>query len=80
MSCIKDSKIQGGRVVREFGINMYTLLYFKWITTKDLLYNTGSSAQGYMAAWMGGEFGVERIHVYVWPSPFPVLLKLTQYC
>ena len=25
----------GGGIVREFGINMYTLLYFKWITNKD---------------------------------------------
>ena len=24
-------------IVREFGIDMYTLLYFKWITKKDLL-------------------------------------------
>ena len=25
----------GGGIVRDFGINMYTLLYFKWITNKD---------------------------------------------
>jgi len=42
---------------REFGINMYTLLYLKWITNKVLLYSTGNSAQCYVAAWMGGEFG-----------------------
>ena len=45
---------------REFGTDMYTLLYFKWITIKDLLYSTGNSAQCYVAAWMGGEFGGER--------------------
>ena len=45
--------------VREFGIDMYTLLYLKWITNKDLLYSTGNSAQCYVAAWMGGEFGGE---------------------
>lgn len=28
---------------------------------------------------MGGEFGGERIHVYVWPSPFVVHLKLSQH-
>ena len=38
---------------------MYTLLYLKWITNKDLLYSTWNSAQGYVAAWMGGEFGRE---------------------
>ena len=29
----------GEGIVREFGIDMYTLLYFKWITNKDLLYS-----------------------------------------
>ena len=37
----------GGGIVREFGIDMYTLLYLKWITNKDLLYSTGNSAQYY---------------------------------
>ena len=60
----------------EFGMDMYTLLYFKWMTNKDLLYSTGNSAQCYMAAWMGGEFGGEWIYVYVWLSPFTVYLKL----
>ena len=26
--------------VREYGMDMYTLLYFKWITNKDLLEST----------------------------------------
>ena len=25
----------GGRVIREFGMDTYTLLYLKWITNKD---------------------------------------------
>ena len=54
-----------GRDSWEFGINTYTLLYLKWITNKDLLYSTGNSAQCYVAAWMGGEFRGEWIHVYV---------------
>ena len=29
----------------------------------------------YVAARMGGEFGGERIHVYVWLNPFAVHLK-----
>ena len=41
---------------REFGMDIYTLLYLKWKTNKDLLYSTGISAQYYVAAWMGGEF------------------------
>ena len=63
----------------EFGMVMYTLLYLKWITNKDLLYSAGNSAQCYVAAWMGGEFGGERIHVFVWLSRFVVHLKLL-YC
>ena len=63
---------------REFGTDMYTLLYLKWITSKDLLYHTGNSAQ--WAARMGGDLGEEWIHVYVWLSPFAVHLKLSQYC
>lgn len=37
----------------------------KWITNQDPLQGTGKSAQGYEAAWMGGEFGGGRIHVCV---------------
>ena len=58
-------------------MDMYTLLYLKWTTSKDLLYSTGNSAQCYMAAWLGGEFGGEWIHVYVWLNPFAVHLKLS---
>ena len=46
----------GEGTVREFGINMYTLLYLKWLTNKVPLYSTGNSAQRHMAAWMGGKF------------------------
>ena len=46
-------------IVREFGIDMYTPQYLKWIMNKDLLYSTGKSAQSYVAAWVGGEFGGE---------------------
>ena len=69
----------GEGIVREFGIDMYTLLYLKWITNKVLLCSTGNSAQCYVAAWMGGEFGGEWIPVYVWLSPFAVHLKLSQH-
>ena len=70
----------GEGIVREFGTEVYTLLYLKQITSKDLLYSTGNSAQCYVAAWMGEEFGGEWIHLYVWLRPFAVRLKLSQYC
>ena len=76
---VTRGKEWGVGIVREFGKDMHTLLYFKWITSKNLLHSTGNSAQCYVAAWMGGEFGGEWIHVYVWLSPFAVHLKLSQY-
>ena len=60
-------------------MDMCTLLYLKWITNKDLLYSTENSAQCYVAAWMGGDLGGERIHVYVWLSHFAVHLKPSQH-
>ena len=41
-----------GKIVREFGTDMYTLLHLKWITNKNLLYSTWNSAQCYMPAMM----------------------------
>jgi len=70
----------GEEIVREFGMDIYTLLYLKWITNKDLLYSTQNCAQCYAAAWTGGEFGGEWIHVCVWRSPFAVHLTLSQHC
>ena len=43
-------------MVREFGMVMYTLLYLKQITNKNLLDSIGNPAQCFAAAWMGGEF------------------------
>ena len=37
-------------IVREIGMDMYTLLYLKSITNKDILYSTWNSAQSYAAA------------------------------
>ena len=50
----------------------------KHTTKKDLLYSTENSAECYVPAWMGGEFGGEWIYVYVRLSPFTVHLKISQ--
>ena len=50
-----------GQIFRKTPMDMYTLLYLKWITNKDLLYSTDNSAQCYVAAWMGGDSG----HAYM---------------
>ena len=66
-------------VFREFEMDMYTQLYLKSVTNRDLLYSTWSSAQCYVAAWMGELFGGEWVWVYGWLSPFTVHLKLSQH-
>ena len=63
-------------IVRKFEKFMYTLLYSKWITNKDLLYSTWNSAQCYVPAWMGGGAGGRMdTCMYVWLSRFTVHLK-----
>ena len=72
--------LAGGKgIVRAFGKVMYTLLYSKWITNKDLLYYTGKSPQCYVAAWIGGDLG-EKGYMYMWLSPLSVHLKPSQHC
>ena len=43
---------QGEGIVREQGMDMYTLLYSKWITNKNLSYSTWNSTQCYVTFWM----------------------------
>ena len=68
----------GVETARDFGKVMYTLLYLKWKTNKDLLCTTWNSAQSYVPDWMEGRFGGEWIHVYVF---FLILIGgWFQYC
>ena len=39
---LPEGKDQREGIVRELETDMYTLLYLKWITNKDLLYSTGN--------------------------------------
>ena len=38
----------GGGIEWEFGLDVYTLLYLKEMTKKDLLYSRGNSAQHFV--------------------------------
>ena len=53
------SEVLGGGIVREFGTDMYTLLYLKRITNKYLLYSTGNCAQYSVTTYLGKEFEKE---------------------
>ena len=44
------------------------------------VYSAENSAQRYVAAWTGGAFGGEWIHVYVELSHLTVYLKPSQCC
>ena len=48
---------EGWEDVREFEMDMNTMLYLKWITNKVLRYITENSAQCYGATWKGGNLG-----------------------
>ena len=69
----------GEGIVRELGMDTDTLLYLKWITSKDLLGSTGKSPQCYVATWVGREFGGGWIHACVWLGCFAVHLKLSHF-
>ena len=60
--------------------NKKLIIKKKCVTNKDLLYSTGNSAQGHVAAWMGGGFGGEWRHICVRLTPFAVYQKLSQHC
>ena len=58
-------KVGVGGINWEFGINVYTLLYIKYIINKDLLYRTGNSTQYSVITYMGKESEKEWIYVHV---------------
>ena len=50
-----------GGVNWEIEIDVYILVYIKWITNKDLLYTTGNSTQYSVMAYMGKESKKEQV-------------------
>ena len=60
--------------MREFGTDTHTLLYLK------RGHQPGPTVWHSVAAYMGGESGGARIHVFAWLSPFAMHLKLSQRC
>ena len=56
-------------------MDMRTLLYLKWMSSKNRLCGTGNSAQCSAAAWTGGESGGEGIRVHIRLRPFAVHLN-----
>ena len=59
-------------------MDMYTHLYLRCITNKDLPYHTGNSAQCCVAGWMGTELGGGWIQAYVY-GWVPLLFTLNYH-
>ena len=53
-----------GEKNQQFGINIYTLLYIKQISNKDLLYSTGNYTQYLVITYNGKESEKEK-NVYI---------------
>ena len=63
--------LPGEGMVRDFRKVMYTLLYLKWITKKDLLYSTWNSAKHYVPVQMGGDLGEDGyMYIYIYMAEF----------
>ena len=54
-----------GRTVKGFGTDMYTLLYLKQITNKDLLYSSRELSWYSIIMYMGKELEKGKIYAYV---------------
>ena len=50
---VTREEVLGGGINWEFVIDIYTLLYMKYITNKSLLYSTGNSIQYSVITYMG---------------------------
>ena len=56
-----------GGINKEFEIKIYTLLYIKQITNKDLLYSTGNYAQYLIIIYKGKESEKDiHTHTYIY--------------
>ena len=55
----------GGQTNEEFEINIYTLLYIKEVTNKDLLYSTGAHTQYLVITYNGKECKKEQSYICI---------------
>ena len=73
--------VPGEGIVRDFGMVVYTLLYLKCITNKNLLHGTWNSLS--VMCWPGCEGNLEEKNGYIYLydlSPFTLHVKLPQHC
>ena len=59
---------QGGKwggINWEVGIDIYILLYIKYITNKDILYSTGNYTQYFVITYKGNKSEKEFIYIFI---------------
>ena len=62
---VTEGEMLGGGIKWKVGSDIYTLLYTKLISNKDLLYSTEKSTQYSVMAYVGKESEKKRIYAYV---------------
>ena len=67
-----------GRINQELGMNVYTVLYTRQISSKDLQYSKGNSTQYSVIIYVRKESEKEWVHIQT--NHASVYLKLTQCC
>ena len=72
--------VVGRNIYGVWGGQVHTTIFKMGNHQGPTVLSTGNSAQCFVPVWTGAEFRGEWIHVYVWPSPFSVHLKLSQHC
>ena len=51
-------------------MNIYTLLYMKFVTNKDLLYSAGNYSQHLVINYNGKETEKEYIYIYIYKTEY----------
>ena len=69
----------GERIVRECEMDLYTVLYLKWIANKDLLCSTENSAECYVAAGWERSLG-ENGYMYMYGWVTQLCIWNCQHC
>ena len=64
---VTSREVWRGEILWEFPMDMYSLLYLKWVANNDVLYSTGNPAPCYVKARTGGGFGGEGyMYMYIY--------------
>ena len=72
-------EVRGQEINQEFGINIYTILYTKYVH-KNLLYSRGPILYLIQKPIMEKNLKKMYMYIYIYLNHFATHLKLTQHC